>query len=256
MSSLRHPGPHAGSGCRPERLPTLLDESRQELAERGWTLIRGVPFLRHGVPGERMVLDFASCFGVPSARDGGRALWPVAPVPEPPAATLSARTGPTGFHTDAQYHAEPEDYVCLFGVRPAADGGETRLLRYDAAVAALQERGDGPELLAALCLPIWRWQLPAAFAATTATALSAPTAALAGGGRIRWRSDNLEPPAQLLPDTAARIDAAFEHAAGSVSLALEPADVLVIDNHRVMHARTAFSDPRRLLLRVRLWESA
>jgi hypothetical protein len=30
-------------------------------------------------------------------------------------------------------------------------------------------------------------------------------------------------------------------------------DLLVIDNHRVMHGRTRFQDPERFLLRVRLW---
>lgn len=253
MYSHRSTGSLAGSGCRPEPRP-LLNEAREELAQRGWTLVRGVPFLRREAPDERAVLDFASCFGVPSARDGGRAVWPVAPVPSSPAATLSTRTGPAGFHTDAQYRTEPEDYVCLFGVRPAADGGETRLLRYDAAVAALLERRDGRELVASLCRPVWRWQVPAAFTATPR--LSPPTAVLAGGGRIRWRRDNLEPTADVPADAATRIDAAFECAADSVSLALTPGDVLVIDNHRVMHARTAFTDPHRLLLRVRLWEAA
>lgn len=254
MTSQRSPRPPAGTGRRPGPPRVQLEGARYELAERGWALMRDVPFLRRGVPDERLVLDFASCFGVPSARDGDRAVWPVAPLTRSPAATLSTSTGPAGFHTDAQYHPEPEDYVCLFGVRPAADGGVTRLLRYDAAVNALRARRDGEELLAALGRPVWRWQVPGAFAATPR--LSAPTTALAGGGRIRWRRDNLEPAPDLPADSATRIDAAFDGAAGTVSLALESADMLVIDNHRVMHARTPFSDPRRLMLRVRLWEVA
>jgi Taurine catabolism dioxygenase TauD, TfdA family len=238
-----------------------LARARAELADQGWTLIPRAPFLRAGRPEEQAVLDLAAEFGVPSARDGGRAVWPVAPAADGRGCTFSSRVGRAGFHTDAQYRAEPEDYMCLFGVRPAADGGRTGLLRYDAAIEALMRRPDGSELLAAMRRPVWRWRIPACFAAggredgAVPPAFSPPAAVLPGTGRIRWRRDNLDPRCDVPPGAAARIDRAFETAPGRVRLRLGAGDLLVVDNHRVMHARTAFADPDRFLLRVRLWEA-
>jgi alpha-ketoglutarate-dependent taurine dioxygenase len=274
---------HSPSGRRlPAAVRGLLGTARRQLADRGWTLLPDVPFRDGGEPDERAILDLASAFGVPSARDGGRAVWPVAPAGPSKAvsskaaslraasfeaassrATFSTSAGAAGFHTDAQYHAEPEDYVCLFVVRPASDGGSTRLLSAETAICALRARPDGAELVELMSRPIWRWRVPAEFAVTVQAGM-APTAGLMaalmpvpaapGGLRIRWRSDNLDPALpESLHDAASLIGTVFNRAQGAVELQPRPGDVLILDNHRVMHARTWFSDPRRLLLRVRLW---
>jgi hypothetical protein len=226
------------------------------LALHGWTLIKSAPFLPVvGPVRETDVLEVASVFGVPSARDGGRAVWPVMPRPER-TASFSGRSGPAGFHTDAQYRIDPEDFVCMFAVRPAADGGgSTLLLPFHAAVAAVRASRAGAALLAAMERPGWQWKVPREF--DGAPQPQARTAVLDGCGRIRWRADNI---AALAPgcaaDTPARIDEAFATASGRIRVHLERGDLLVLDNHRVLHARTDFTDRRRLLLRVRLWEAA
>lgn len=243
----------------PAAVRSHLAAARRQLSGRGWTLLPGVPFLSRGEPDEHAVLDLASRFGVPSARDGGRVVWPVAPTgpssASSPRATFSTRAGAAGFHTDAQYHDHPEDYVCLFVVRPASDGGLTRLLPVETAIFALKTRSDSAGLVDLMSRPLWRWRIPAEFA-VTAPVDAAPFPALpaAGSVRIRWRSDNLDPALPgPLHDAASLIDTVFNCAQGAVELRLRPGDVLIVDNHRVMHARTWFSDPRRLLLRVRLW---
>lgn len=263
-------GDRALSGRRlPAAVVGLLGTARRQLAERGWTLLPAIDFglVDRGLIAshERAVLDLASEFGVPSTRDGGRAVWPVTPAALPnaasPRATFSARAGAAGFHTDAQYHDRPEDYVCLFVVRPAADGGLSRLLAVEPAISALKACAHGAESLDLMSRPIWRWRIPAEFDAAAAPEMSAmpalmPGPATAGGLRIRWRTDNLDPalPARL-HDAASLIGTVFNRAQGAVELQPRPGDVLILDNHRVMHARTWFSDPRRLLLRVRLWRS-
>ena len=262
-----------------------IETGRRLLAERGWAVLTDLPFLgRDGRADERVVLDLASAFGVPSARDGGRAVWPVTPATQDgmsPGGTFSVRAGAAGFHTDAQYHEHPEDYVCLLGVRTAGDGGLTRLLSADAAAAAVRRLPDGEALLALLRRPVWRWRTPAEFgaagaagsagsagatgahsggAAAGATEGMAPTAVFPAPGVIRWRGDNLlddgSPAAGRLIRAAGRIDAAFAAAPGAVEFGLGPGDMLIVDNTRVMHARTDFADPSRLLLRVRLWRQS
>lgn len=182
------------------------------------------------------------------------AAWPVTPRAQGQS-TFSGRSGPAGFHTDAQYRANPEDYVCLFAVRPAADGGgSTLLLPFHAALEAIRERRDGGMLLAAMQRPGWRWRVPAESADGPHCAF--PASVLDGCGRIRWRADNLDAlPTGAPAGAAGRIDEAFDAADGRVRLHLKGGDLLVLDNHRVLHAPTDFRDRRRLLLRVRLWET-
>uniref|UniRef100_UPI00157C9FD3 TauD/TfdA family dioxygenase n=1 Tax=Herbidospora sakaeratensis TaxID=564415 RepID=UPI00157C9FD3 len=153
------------------------------LATRGWAVVRGA----WDVPTHAQALRFAALFGRPSARDGGRAVWEVRP--RPPGGTFSQRGGPVPLHTDAQYHPDPEDLVCLFAVRPAADGGDSLLLPASGALAALRARPDGARAEAALRRPRWAWRIPAVFAAGRA----APPAPVLSGDTVRWRPDNLVP---------------------------------------------------------------
>jgi alpha-ketoglutarate-dependent taurine dioxygenase len=77
---------------------------------------------------------------------------------------------------------------------------------------------------------------------------------LSADGSIRWRSDNLDEAVGAPCLSAARtIAACFDHSEDALRVPLSPGDLLIVDNTRVMHARTWFNDPDRLLLRVRLW---
>ncbi|WP_051760125.1 TauD/TfdA family dioxygenase [Herbidospora cretacea] len=211
------------------------------LATRGWVVVRGA----WDVPTHAQALRFAARFGRPSARDGGRAVWEVRP--RPLGGTFSQRSGPVPLHTDAQYHPDPEDLVCLFAVRPAADGGHSLLLPAGRALAALRARPDGARAETALRRPQWSWTTPAVFAGGRA----APPVPVFSGDTVRWRPDNLV--ASEEGRAAAAAFAAALAGAGPAGVRLTPGDVLLIDNRRTLHGRTAFGDPRRLMLRVRLW---
>ncbi|GAA0991562.1 TauD/TfdA family dioxygenase [Acrocarpospora macrocephala] len=215
-----------------------------ELAEQGWTVLHRQRF---GAD-HTSVLAIAEHFGRPSTRDGGQAVWEVKPRPGRAHGTFSERTGPAAFHTDAQYHARPEDYVCLFVVRPAADGGDTRLLGAAAALSTVR-----PGTLAALRRPAWSWTVPEVFRATVPA--SRPATVATADGTIRWRADNL---AQPLPGDQRRAATDFAVAlerAEACEVRHRPGDVIILDNRRTLHARTAFQDTDRLVLRVRLWRS-
>ncbi|MFI6324087.1 TauD/TfdA family dioxygenase [Nonomuraea sp. NPDC050556] len=225
-----------------------VERVRAELKQQGWGLARGVPFMKEGRPVPSEVLALAARFGRPSTRDGGRAVWPVRPSLGDPAATFSLRAGPAAFHTDAQYHRDPEPLVCLFVVRPARDGGDSMLLSARAAA-------DRAEALSAvnrrlLSEPCWFWRPPAPYE-HTAPAWRAPV--FAGDGTVRWRADTLAPdlPRQVLQ--AGRAFAACLQDADATTIEQRAGDLLLIDNHRALHARTGFTDRGRLLLRVRLW---
>lgn len=250
-------------GARPDSVsawavdPRLRD-ARDLVRERGWAVLRDLPFVAGGRGDEGAALAIASAFGVPSSRDGGTAVRRVAPAPLGDGTTFSSWRGAAGLHTDSQYHSVPEPLVCMFVVRPAASGGLTRLLSADDAIAAVAGRPDGDELLALLAQPIWRWRMPQEFAADpTRPQDSPPTAVLDGEGTIRWRSDNLAPGLPAAQRAAAHVvGRCFDEAAGAIALRLDAGDLVIVDNRRVLHGRTWFADSRRLLLRVRLWESS
>jgi alpha-ketoglutarate-dependent taurine dioxygenase len=227
-----------------------LSAAKAELARSGWTVLRGLPFLAGGRPDPDRVLEVAAAFGTPSARDGNRPVWPVAAATDRPGATFSLRAGEARLHTDAQYHRRPEDLVCLFCVRPAAAGGHTRVLHAADAVAAVRRHPRARQVLLELARPQWSWVAPEVFQAESGHR----SAILPGDGTIRWRGDNLR--SGLSVDqvrAAAAFEACVEAASGVVEVRLGAGDLVVLDNRRTMHGRTAFWDRCRLLLRVRLW---
>ncbi|GII90437.1 TauD/TfdA dioxygenase family protein [Sinosporangium siamense] len=241
-----------------------VERARADLARRGWALLRDLPFTSAAhartenadtgptyAYDEDAVRRIASCFGIPSDRDGGRTVWRVSPRTRRGRGTFSMRAGGAGFHTDSQYHNRPEDFVCLFVVTPAAHGGDTLLATESSTIAALGRHPDGGVALDALSRPVWRWRAPEVYGPPP---MQFPTAVLPGDGTIRWRADNL---VAGLPPAQCRAAALLEHCLTGLlrptRIVQRPGDLILIDNHRTMHARTAFHDPARLLLRVRLW---
>ncbi|MET7483856.1 TauD/TfdA family dioxygenase [Streptomyces sp. NPDC005538] len=230
-----------GPGADPRREPGHLAEARRSLRARGWAYLTEAGFTDGTVVDRRRLLDLARCFGTPSDHDAGAAVWPVRARRSGTADTFSLRTGPAPLHTDAAYSPQPEDVVCLFTVRPAADGGHSRLLPAREAILGLPGG-----TLAELRSPVWRWSTPGVFRTPERRVAGYPV--LEGADRMRWRSDNLLSAGRCRDFFAAHVE---RHPA-VVELPSLPDSVLIVDNRTVLHGRTAFDDPDRLLYRVRL----
>ncbi|MEU7830566.1 MULTISPECIES: TauD/TfdA family dioxygenase [unclassified Nonomuraea] len=232
-----------------------LTAARRHLADHGWAVLRtSLCFADGEAVDHARVLSLARRFGTPSRRDAGREIWPVRPSRTDASATFSERAGAVDFHTDAAYRPRPEDLVCMFVVRPARDGGLTLLLDAATVDAGLRRHDLGERVLAALAEPRWRWRVPETFSGGPAD-VSPRAAVMPGDGTVRWRGDNLVGLTQERRTVAFWFGSLLRVLPGAVRLEHRPGDVIVIDNHRVMHARTSFQDPHRLLLRVRLWAS-
>lgn len=224
----------------------FVSRAREELQCRGWAQI---PPCDDTCSGPDRILQFAARFGIPSTRDGGRAVWPVRALAGRDA-TFSLRAGKAGMHTDSAYHRVPEPLFLLHCVRAADDGGDSLLVHIDDVVAEICAKPEGAAVLRTLREPLWRWRPPAEYSAVGST----PAAPIIAGTTVRWRGDNLVIPQGETYMQAVRVfDMAAELAALSVRFRLRPGWTLIVDNLRVMHGRTPFSDRRRLLLRVRLW---
>lgn len=219
-----------------------LDDVEAHLDSHGWAVYTDAGVVRRGKLDDEATTELCARFGEPSSRDGGATLWPVRPRSSDPTQTFSQRAGEAGLHTDAAYRDEPEARFALFCIRPAADGGLTRLL-----AAAHVELGLDPSLARRLRVPQWRWEVPEVFGG----GLSGRYRVLDDDGSIRWRTDNLVIPADLQATAVAFADHLETHRM-LVQLLLPVDGVLVCDNRRVLHGRTTFADRRRWLVRVRL----
>ena len=107
------------------------------------------------------------------------------------------------FHTDSQYHHQPERLFVLACDTPAEEGGNNLLLSVDDA-REIAQKFLGDDAMARMKQSVWRWAVPEVFQSATVPAVSPPSAIFREDGSIRWRIDNLvcETDAdQLLADT-------------------------------------------------------
>lgn len=224
--------------------PTSL---KQALGIKGWLLVT-----TQG-PIDTLadeVVAMARQLGTPSGRDGGKIAWPV--TPSAGIGTFSQTSHAAPFHTDAQYHARPERFMLLACARPANRGGESRILTAANLLADLADAGFGDADMRMLRAPIWSWTVPAVFQQSTLPQRSPPRPILLPDGGVRWRYDNLVCANSDQQHLAAAFHRAIEASKRASTIRLQPGQILVCDNRRALHARTAFDDPNRLLFRVRV----
>lgn len=254
------------------RIPALWDLacSINDALHDGVTalVIENLPFSHFNLRISKLaLLAFASFIGRPIGADYYRRdlVWPVSPKPELPPAytpTITEHNGSAEFHTDSAFKAMPEDYVLLFAHHPAADGGgRSLLLSASRVLTKLSETDAGLECIRILQSKRFPFRVPTAFTRHRRDAdvewISAPI--LSDRPQIRYRYDLILSALQCLrtslsPEAEWAL-AHFKETLHQLSpcvFGLNCGDLLVINNHSVMHGRTAFEDRDRMLLRVRL----
>lgn len=220
----------------------------------------------HGAVRDAFVLGFASMIGQPSATDrrDGRLVWDV----KPRQGTLHTRLrfsehcDEANLHTDSQYLPEPERYMSLWCLVRAASGGATGLVDGRAAVEALATNPGGAEVVETLRRSELPFQVPTSFTSSVSDAeidvVRAPI--LADVPFIRYRHDTL---IDALKNTGDHVCEKTKRSLEALELALlrpemllsrvlAPGEALFVNNHEILHSRTAFRDSRRHLLRVRM----
>ena len=217
-----------------------------DFRENGFAVLAG--YLSRGRMAEEM-FSLATNLGVPSDRDGGQAVWPV--QPKRTTGTFSQTAGAADFHTDSQYHQDPESIFMLGCHTPARKGGESLVIRERDIRAAVGGSGWSHADKSLLSEPVWRWMVPEVFQCQGVRRLSDPKPVLPESGGMAWRFDNLQPEnwaqlrvAYLFHDLLQRVP--------RTQFAMRSGDLLLCCNRSVLHARTSFSDPRRLYYRVRI----
>ncbi len=149
----------------------------------------------------------------------------------------------TPLHTDSQLHlGAPPAAQVMVCARPAAHGGDTHLVDAWALCASIER--DDPTLFDAL-LRVPR-RMPFVFGD-----VYGPTLALRGGALAFTHS----PVDRPLDPVSARLGPYLARAP-RVSLRVEAGEALVVDNHRMLHGRSAFRDASREFVRLLVWRAA
>jgi len=177
-------------------------------------------------------------------------------------ATFSEHQAAAEFHTDSSYLQHPEQYIALYCLQAArCGGGKTLLVSGDELAQLLAfQAPESHRLLHEHALP---FHIPDVFLEPEQLPWHYGPVLAHSPFRIRYRQDTLKrgfvqaPLSEHLPRQA--VFGAFQTlqrlllTASPVQMALflQAGDLLLLNNWRVLHARTAFEDSQRHLLRLR-----
>jgi alpha-ketoglutarate-dependent taurine dioxygenase len=191
-------------------------------------------------------------------------VWPVIARAKPGEgfATHSELDTEAKYHTDTTFYPNPERYFILYSVRAARCGGGVSKLRASKHIINyLQKTDEGKralQVLRALRVP---FRIPSVFTDSGDASEKVYTFSriLDDQDKVRWRDDTVkrgltEQPSFAHPDINRSIEEfekALDEAPEEVRLTLDDDSLMLVDNHRALHARTAFQDRVRHLLRIR-----
>jgi len=209
----------------------------------------------------------ASCFGEPTATDQRDRLiaWEVAPrtnLSPGHRPTITENHEAAAPHTDSSYRPYPERYVALFVVRPAADGGgQSEIVDGRALINQLLECSEGRECARLLQTIKFPFRVPDSFVHPENRAIGEVVFApvLATEPLIRFRYDSIIEGLEVHPQVDSKEARwAIDYLRGAIASAIDPVlalkagDLLLTNNHEILHGRTAFGSRNRLLIRVRI----
>jgi alpha-ketoglutarate-dependent taurine dioxygenase len=235
---------------------------------RGYVILRNFPVADRteeeiSVAMEKVVGRFGTVMGHGASN---QKIWRIAPRPNlQHVPTFSEADGEAPFHTDNSWVREPEQYFSLLVIRPADVGGESLLCPVPELLHNFAQTRGGEAALHTLRTRQFPFAMPVVFrseadgAAKVTPVCTSPV--VMSRSSLRYRYDVIKAGFQVRPDlaTAESVDAveAFNAFLKGVrqtypTIKMESGDLLIANNHTVLHARTDFRDPRRLLLRARM----
>lgn len=238
-----------------------------EMSSNGMVVLR--PTDKEGLLGhadqaeqETILEEFVNQLGQPVGHDiGQRRVWSIKKTDEDSRVpTYSQHDGEAELHTDSQYREYPEEAFALACLhRARCGGGESLVLTMDQILEALREMPEGERHEQVLREEKVPFAVPTIFNTQRDEQVEWVEALIFNGDTMRYRRDTLE---AGLRNSGLKLSTALTEALAAVEKAihqnkqlsrfyLEDGDVLVIDNLRVLHGRTAFTDWERHLLRVR-----
>lgn len=211
-------------------------------------------------------ISIASIFGYATKTDRKleQIAWPIKYDPDSTVVrTFSQSLGEAAFHTDTQYFEHPEEYFGLFCIEADELGKGTNELITAGEIAKRYKLTYGKDGFGVLRQK-YPFKVPSVFTKTGSDSdievVWAPI--FSGESAIRYRKDTIN---GALEVTGVQISDAQHEALGRIekiidevepsSYHLQPGDAILVNNLKLLHARTAFDNPDRFLYRVRMTEN-
>jgi TfdA family taurine catabolism dioxygenase TauD len=255
-----------------ESIPEFLDlaASIHSLLHRDkrFVLLDATKLLEYELSATKFLLiALSSCLGMPTATDPRHGLiaWEVAPRTDLPPGhrlTITENQAAAAPHTDSSYRLHPERYVALLVIRPAEEGaGLSEIVDGRRLIAMLLESPEGRKCERLLRTINFPFRVPDSFTRTENRAqgevVFAPV--LTDDPFIRFRYDSILEGFDVRPQAGSpEARWAIDYLLGVIKsakdpvLSLQAGDLLLTNNHEILHGRTAFTSRKRLLLRVRI----
>lgn len=213
------------------------------------------------------VLGMSKLIGEPTVTDQvtNTVLWPVRAVANPGMAnlTFSQTQDEAEYHTDTQYFPKPEETFGLWSVNPDKNGdGVSGVIDGRELVRRIEQSDGGTEVVQILKETLFPFRVPSVFTASASDATievhEAPI--LSVDPYIRYRRETIEKGLKIAGRKLSkdeefalrRIEEEITQPDIAYTFFLEKGDVVFMNNHELLHSRTAFTDPNRYLIRVRM----
>jgi alpha-ketoglutarate-dependent taurine dioxygenase len=218
----------------------------------------------------KLMYCFALATGWPTPTDriNRQIVWDIKErhMPDGYVTTFSENSYEADLHTDTQYFPTPEKYLFLYFVKPAACGGGVSML-YDgrAVKAKMAETEAGRRALAVLETQKLPFRIPRTYTTDgKADTLEVTYASIFSGKPfIRYRTDTLDKGLAAFPqyntpavrEAVAAFRAVIFDRSQWLTASMKKDSLLLANNHTALHGRTAFSDPQRHAIRIRIADS-
>jgi alpha-ketoglutarate-dependent taurine dioxygenase len=241
-----------------ESLRAIGAELRGALADNCFAVVNNVPS-----DNAAELAALLSLVSIPATIGNGDTLFFEIRPKQSAAEDISGSTAEFPFHTDSTFLMVPHDVLGLACRHNISAGGESLVLRAADVADRVREVG-GYGALAALGDPVYPFYLRDPLFGH-GTQLVPILAQHGEDWRIRYRGDVAATLVERFPldDTHRRALAVFEGVLADPGpvvprIRLQTDDLILIDNRRALHARTALGSGERLLLRTKgyLLESA
>lgn len=213
-----------------------------------------------------MMIGFSTLLGSLTETDkrSKRVAWPISVsknLEKRQFYTFSEHNQDAKLHTDSQYLKYPEEVVSLWSIRPDISGkGLSYYANIQNIVHEMSTSIEGQESLQIFEKENIPFRVPSAFTQDPDSKIPEVIygKVLAQNSFIRYREDTIQAGYKAInqkipPEIkkALNVIALAMHKVQSDFFLLEAGDVLWINNHNHLHARTEFSDLDRLLFRIR-----
>jgi alpha-ketoglutarate-dependent taurine dioxygenase len=250
-----------------QQFPQLLDLGDKIVSylnsKEGFVIVKNLPFLHYPRPlVDWLFLALTSCLGsLTIHNDSKQLIWEVTPrCSNGREQTFSELNGVAPWHTDSAFRRCPEEYFGLFALKTAKIGGHSLVMNAEDAIASLKKTDAGAQCLAILRSEIFPFRVPPAFRGdeSDTSIIYAPIIRISPF--IRFRLDTILSGFKSRPELMSvdRLWALnyFQHFLDTykrkVEVKLDEGDIIFINNHKLLHGRTAFVGSDRLFLRARV----